>query len=303
MNTIASDSQNRTKPSIATEGTVPASVTPRYRFLNDNDEHLHTLDGRQLYGTSTVVGIISKELTWWASGMALAPLGFLNKRKGHKIAERVSAASMAKCRIASMPAREYADFLDECYRAHNTKKETTAVAGTNMHLHLEEYVNESIYRNAGEPLDLIPADTREVAIFSEWACANVREFLWSEAHCYSERLWTGGISDVGAILRDGTFAIIDFKSAKEAYYGYFVQMGGYATAIIENGLLTADGATVHSGWNLQAPNRFGAFIVFPFGAADVKPDIRTSTAAFERNFESAVDLYVGKSREFPDRGY
>ncbi len=303
MNTTAIDSQNRTKPSIATEASVEASVA-RYRFDNENGKHVHLLDERPLYGTSTVVGIISKELTWWASGMALAPLGWLHKRKS-KIQDRLDAANNAMDYIETLSDRQYCDFLDECYRAHNAKKEATAVVGTDMHAELEEYVKDCIYENDGSPLDVYPPRDAcaAVMIFAEWALANVREFLWSEAHCYSERLWTGGISDVGAILKDGTLAIIDFKSAKEAYYGYFVQMGGYATAIAENGLFAADGSCIHVMAGFTHPVRFGAFIVFPFGATDVRPDIRRNTALFERNFESAVDLYASKEREFPDRGY
>ncbi len=296
---------DRASGTVTTEESVECvSLPPRYRFDNEGGRHTHLLDGRPLYGTSTIVGIIHKELAYWASGMALTPLGWLHKRK-HKIAERLTAAERALGWIKFVTPREWMNALDESYCAHNTRKETAAVTGTSMHAELEAYVKCCIYEHAGEPIGYgHPSDNSyAVNIFAEWSFLNVREFLWSEAHCYSERLWTGGISDVGAILKDGTLAIIDFKSAKEAYKSNFVQMGGYATAIRENGLFTADGRTICTTAWFESGKGFGAFIVFPFGAADVKPDIRRNTAGFMRNFESAVDIYVNLLREFPDRGY
>ena len=38
----------------------------RYKF--DAKEHLHSLDSKPLVGTSTVMGIVAKPLTWWAAG-------------------------------------------------------------------------------------------------------------------------------------------------------------------------------------------------------------------------------------------
>ena len=38
-----------------------------YRFHNENDKHLHTLNGKPLLGTSTVVGVLAKPLTWRVS--------------------------------------------------------------------------------------------------------------------------------------------------------------------------------------------------------------------------------------------
>ena len=57
---------------------------------------------------------------------------------------------------------------------------------------------------------------------------HVEQFLLSEAHCYSERLWVGGITDCVARMKNGKLAVIDFKSSKDAYYGQFVQVAGYA---------------------------------------------------------------------------
>lgn len=270
------------------DGSVTANVTvpkPRYKFHNENDAHLHTLDGRPLMGTSTVCNIIAKPLVWWAAGMAVTPLGWLNKNKS-KIADRLKAAEEAQAKIAAMTPREYAAFLDsDCYRAHNSEKESTAIEGTVNHLGLENYVKECIYENAGNPLALHKVqDLEPVQIFAAWALDNVGEFLWSEAHCYSETMWTGGICDCGAILKDGAVAVGDFKRSKEPYYAQFLQCGGYAAQIKENGLVTCDGEPIKVG---EFIDKFDAFFVFPLRYGKVV--VRRNVPAFEKAFRGAVD--------------
>ena len=272
----------------AEESTKPAAQSPRYRFYDFDGAHLHTLDKKPLIGTSTACRVLGKPgLVWWSAGMALTPLGWLNKNKSKKL-ERILAASKAAAKIRDMTYADYADFLQDCYRAHDTRKKTAAVTGTDMHAELEKYVKECIYENAGQPIFWTSDSNTEVYRFAEWATDNVQEFLWSEAHCYSERLWTGGICDAGAMLKNGKLAILDFKSNKETYYDYFVQAGGYALAIEENGLWTADGAPVGiCHW------RADTLIVFPFGS-DEGPRIETNVEGYMQRFEACVLLHKGK---------
>src|SRR5678809_814243 len=121
----------------------------RYRF--DAEKHVHLLDERPLCGTSTICNVIAKPLVWWASAKAVFPLGWRRKSE-FKVAERLEAATEAQARIAAMTPREYMDFLEaDCYRAHNTEKEETAVEGTATHEELENYVKDCIYEHAGDP--------------------------------------------------------------------------------------------------------------------------------------------------------
>lgn len=133
-----------------------------------------------------------------------------------------------------------------------------------------------------------PSDTelKPVLPFIQWTDKNVKKFLWSEAHCYSERLWTGGISDVGAELNDGTIAVTDFKSAKDAYASHFIQAAGYSIEIEENGLFNGNGTL-----NKKIEAKVGALIIVPFGAKDVYPVIMRDIEAYKRGFEAAVVLY------------
>ncbi len=228
-----------------------------YKYTDEKGEHLHTLNGQPLLGTSTVVGILAKPLTWWASGMALERFGWTNSKLIPK-EEGIKIAAKAR-KFFFINNEEYYKWLQECYRAHNDTKNKAASEGTDMHAELEKYVKIMLADQDGKPHRLNGYDHDAVRIFAEWAIANVKQFIWSEANCYSETLWVGGISDVGCILKDGKTAIIDFKSSKEAYFSQFVQIAGYAQQIEENGLYTADGERT------GLPQKIDALIVFPFG--------------------------------------
>ena len=59
--------------------------TKKYRFVDTDKEHLHQIfdesleDWQNLTGTSSVVDVLDKPLTWWASGLACAKLGWIKK--------------------------------------------------------------------------------------------------------------------------------------------------------------------------------------------------------------------------------
>ena len=96
----------------------------------------------------------------------------------------------------------------------------------------------------------------------------------------------GGISDAGAELKDGSYAVIDFKSSKEAYTNSFIQTAGYAIEIEENGLFNEDGTL-----NRKLDKQFTSLIVVPFGAEKIEPAIRTDIENYKKGFEAAVYLY------------
>ena len=181
----------------------------RYRF--DEKNHIHFLDNKPLFGTSSIVGVLNKPgLTWWASGKALEPLGW-TPTKELKAKRGISAIAKLG-EIKKLKSSEYLDLLDKCYSNHKDSLEKSADKGIDLHAELERYIIS--VTNPGY-IVLEPFDER-IKPFIEWAENNVTEWLWSEAHCYSLRLWTGGIGDAGAILKDGSIALIDFKSSKES---------------------------------------------------------------------------------------
>ena len=47
-----------------------SEIANEYKYIDEGKEHLHTYLGKPLLGTSTVVGVLSKNLTWWAAETA-----------------------------------------------------------------------------------------------------------------------------------------------------------------------------------------------------------------------------------------
>lgn len=274
---------------LSSLSSVERAVTPRYRYIDEAGEHLHTLDGIPLHGTSTIAGAMPKEgLTWWAS--EVASVVCLESGQHIPTIREEYAAVVALCGKDKKNARDrlqrkYPIFKKARY-AHRDHRDAKAVTGTGMHGELERYIKMCIYDHAGEPVPVLDGFMgREVGIFAEWALEEVDEFLWAEGHCYSEALWTGGICDCGAILRRGRgVAIIDHKSSQDAFPAQFAQLGGYDTAISENGVLTPNGARV------LAPVNASALIVFPFGAAEPKPQIRLDVDNCRNGFRSAAGV-------------
>lgn len=251
------------------------------RYTFDSKKHIHKLGKKSLIGTSSVVSVIAKPLTWWASGKALEPLGWTPKNI--PVEDRILAVADEFNRIRKLTHRDYLTLLDFCYCNHRKDLAETAQKGINLHAELARYINDEI---GSIPSSGMGKYDNRILPFINWS-QNVAQFLWSEAHCYSAVLGTGGIVDAGAVLKDGRIALIDFKSSKEAYLSHFVQCAGYDIAISENGLVTSKGL---SFFTLMKP--IDCYIIFPFGSTPVEPKFNTlNVGDLKKGFVSAVNLY------------
>ena len=264
----------------------------KYKF--DKDNHLHASDGKPLMGTSTVVGVIAKPLTWWAAGLAVGKLGWINSKIkiGNKYVfipkeERINAVKSKLDEIKKMSPDEFLKLLDEGYKAHSVKLTDSAKDGTDLHAELERYVK---WHMAGK--STVESFAPRIDPFIKWVDKKVKRFLYSEGNCHSLEIWCGGISDVGAELTDGSYAIIDFKSSKEAYVTQFIQTGGYDIQIMENGITDDEGNVV---WRADKP--FTSYIIVPFGADVIEPVIRTDVAELREAFRAATVLHKIVSKE------
>jgi hypothetical protein len=269
----------------------------RYCFKDEKGEHLHQLNingtWRPLIGVSTVIQVIAKPLTWWASGMAVETFGcpsakVLTKIKNNKAtakekADHYYALTSFLGRLRSMSADEYADLIDKAYRAHDQYKRERAVEGTDLHAELERFINDEIEAGWGSDSgDYLP----QIQNFIHWSRQNIKRYLWSEGHSYSEKHWIGGISDAGYETLDGKFGILDFKSSKEAYMSHFWQCGGYDLAISESGVLDKDGNKL-----LTLPQPISEYAVFPFGAGAKEPSIYHSPQTAREVFLAALTIH------------
>lgn len=254
----------------------------KYHFQNENGEHYHWLDDKRLTGTSSVIDVLNKPLTWWAAGKALEALGWTNPNPKNAAyvsrEEGIKIAGKARAKMF-ITNEQYYDWLQECYRAHDTRKKEAAVKGTDLHAELERFVK---YKMGKLPLQLHDS---KINPFIAWCDANVKSFLWSEAHCFDEELFVGGISDCGVELNDGRYAVIDFKSAKEAYKTHAIQAAGYALQIERNGLWDEHGTI-----NKKLEKPIDAIIIVPFGGK-VEPVFFWNITDYKNAFKAAVTLY------------
>lgn len=256
----------------------------KYKF--DKIEHVHTLDDKPLMGTSTVVGVIAKPLTWWASGLAVSKLGWTNAKTkiGNRYIttpkdERLKKVKENLDKIKEMSPNDYLNLLDDAYKAHSVKLNDSAKEGTDLHAELERFVKDQMSGLSGEYAERIKP-------FIDWSKKNVKRFLYSEGHCHSKDIWCGGISDAGAELNDGSYAIIDFKSSKEAYVTQFIQAGGYDIQISENGIMDNEGNVT---WRPDKP--FSKYIIVPFGADVIEPVTRVDVDRLKEAFKASVVLH------------
>lgn len=254
-----------------------------YKYTDKKKEHLHTLDEKPLIGTSSVVGVVAKPLTWWASGLAVSKLGWISDKDKQKRRVdpqlRLDSAEAKLKEIKDMSSSEYLKLLDEAYRAHSVSLKDSAQGGVDLHAELERFVKDHMARRDG-------AYDPKIIPFVNWCHDNVDKFLWSEMNCYSREHWVGGISDVGVKLKTGECGILDFKSSREAYPTQFFQVGGYDIEISENGGFNSDGDKI---FELTEPISF--YGIVPFGAEHVEPVISYDVTDHKRAFLYCLGLY------------
>jgi hypothetical protein len=216
---------------------------------------------------------LAKPLTWWAVGEGLKTLGWtpiFESRTRNRVSKEIRLKSVEPVIewMRTLSREEYLEALDKAYYAHDKVKKEKADKGIDLHGILENYIKTKEILND------------RILPFVEWEKRDVKRWIFSEAHCYSTRLWVGGIADACAELNDGKIAIIDFKSSKEAYLSQFFQACGYAIQIEENGFFDENGLLLGK---IEKP--VDLVIVFPFGADEIKPctywDMEGGKKAFE----------------------
>jgi hypothetical protein len=144
--------------------------------------------------------------------------------------------------------------------------------------------------NGGIPRIGLEHEHHAVQTFAKWAVDNIYTFIASEAYCFSERLWTGGIVDLIYQDKGGRYVVFDFKSAKSAYDSHFLQDAGYHIAISENGILDSDGNVILGTWETSIQDNV-YYGVLPFGMPEPEPQFRHDTEELRKGFESCVVLH------------
>lgn len=261
-----------------------------YKF--DSANHIHLLDNKPLIGTSTIASSVGKgsALIYWAVGMALNELGWSNPKKVTEKAIRLKKSSDVLRNLKSMSDETYLSLLDMAYKAHTRELKRTAGLGVDLHAELERYVKFQISGNwETPPLELFEDEELKKIIqpFVQWCENNVKKWLFSEVHVYSEELWTGGIIDAGYIDMNDNFVLADFKSGGAWLSGYY-QIGGYHIQLNENKKAFDENGNVVFELNDLKVKKHA---IFPFKGGFTEPKIRTNIIDNCEGFRCATKLY------------
>jgi len=267
-------------------------MTNEYQFVENNKErklkHAHLLNEIQLTGTTSVIDVLGKNLTWWAAEMAAVTC----LETGEKIEtirqEYLEACSQDNKKEAIDKLQIKYPLFKKARFAHFEDKNTKADKGTDMHAELEKYVKWHIAFNSGIGLDkkeLTQKWDDKVISFAKWAEENIKQFKGSEVYVYHKKLWLGGITDCIAELKNGDWSIIDFKSSKEAFFSQFIQCALYSIQFETNGGFDKDGNKI------LKPHKIDKYIVFPFGAKELKPVENNNINQLQDAAVACVQLY------------
>lgn len=213
----------------------------RYKFIDEGKKHEHTLDGKPLSGTTTVIKeVMPPMLSWYGSGKALEPMGWTNPNYDKEgLGLRLSDEFLGKelPELTESPEKWY-QFLQRCYRNHDEYKKEKGDWGTKTHGEIEKAIKYAIKHDNGYLRVDRKYKSEAVERFATWARG--KQMLHSEVHCYSEKLWIGGIIDL--IYKENEEIFIgDIKTSKSIYESAFIQTGTYDYQQKENGLLDSKG--------------------------------------------------------------
>jgi len=265
----------------------------KYKYTDETKKkHMHELaqDGvnyKPLMGTTTIINeVLPPPLAWWASAQALKNLGFISEKNEPDQQKRMALAMnglLEVKRVSEMKVDDYMKWLNTQYRNHDEYKKEKGKAGTDKHEVIETWVNACVTGYNGKPLAPM---NEEIKTFIEWAQKDVDKFLWSEAHCYSEKLWVGGICDLGFLHKNGMTIIGDNKPS--IYPKHFIQTAAYGIQIKENGLFNADGS------RLMPRLYIDGYCIYDYNKGIVQYLSGVWVDKLERTFVQIVEMYNQK---------
>lgn len=198
-------------------------------FTFNKEGHYYELDGKRMYGVTTVLGVIAKPaLIPWAVKTCVdyikehANIVYTDKKLDH---------------YEITPQQ-----LDEAKSAHRKKKEDAGAKGTDAHAIIEGAIKAAIQINNGYVIN--NGDMPEqVQHFLDWAIKNNIQFLASEKQVYSENAWVAGTTDM-VFVKDGKKYVGDVKTSSAIYTEHFYQMAAYRMMLEEMGETDFEGSAV-----------------------------------------------------------
>lgn len=195
-------------------------------FGFDPVRHVYTLNGKRLYGVTTVLGVINKPaLVGWAAKMVTEHIKETCPEEFHPVEGVRYTVTLVE--------------LERAKSAHTRKKDFSATIGTDIHAECETLVNEAIAQGGKivRPFHTEPM----VQKFIDWAMREDIKFLASEKQLYSKTLWVAGTCDL-LFEKDGKRYVGDIKTTSGIYDRTpFFQCAGYEIMLEEGGEVPFDG--------------------------------------------------------------
>jgi hypothetical protein len=167
-------------------------------FKFDEAEHIYTLDGKPLIGTTTALGVIAKPaLIPWAVKVCFEWL------------------------VENFNGELTDSLIKEAKSQHKKIKESSADIGTEVHKAIEEWIKENKEPKLNEQGMVM------FNHFKKWAIDNNIKFIESEKQVYDEDLWIAGTIDL-VFEKDGKTYLGDIKTYSGIYDRTpFFQCAGY----------------------------------------------------------------------------
>lgn len=207
------------------------------KYTFDERAHKHYINGREVTGTTTIVGVIDKPaLVKWAVKVSFEVMLKLLKKRFKEI------LTLNKKQFEALVL----ETIDEAKKEPENRKKEAGRFGTIVHAICEHFnLTGEVLSPYDErlPEDIPPLVAtftakqldKAVALvgeYVEWFRENKVEVVAAEQNVFSETYFVGGIFDM--ILRiDGKLYIADFKTSSGVYPSQFVQMGGYQLQLEE----------------------------------------------------------------------
>ena len=200
-------------------------------FQFNKEEHYYELDGKRLYGVTTVLSVIAKPaLIPWAVKTAI-----------DYIKDNSSGFQMFEGEQTKFYSGITDELLDKAKSAHRKKKEEAGAKGTDAHEIIEGLIQDGIDNNKGFIFG--QSDNDQVKNFIKWATDNQVKFLASEKQLYSESAWVAGTTDM-VFEMGGKKYVGDVKTSSAIYPEHFYQMAAYRMMLEEMGETGFDGSVV-----------------------------------------------------------
>jgi hypothetical protein len=233
-------------------------------FEFDPKKHKYFLDGREMTGCTTILGVIAKPaLIQWAANMAV---DYIEANWDNYFDQETS--------------RPVPSLLKEARTAHTRKRDDAAQKGTDTHSLVEMYILQCIKENGGKPFT--HETPTAIDAFYQWAVREDVRFLASEQQVYSRSLFVAGTYDF-MFEKDGKRYVGDLKTYKKLYDRLPVmQCAGYALMWEEMNHMLPPAIDGYCIFNLPKERAF-----------DEKQDVMWSwdTEGDREAFISAVRLY------------